>query len=243
MNKELYAALQNRLMKLSLKERLRLSFKYGVSLKHLAYYAHDQSMHTRKDYIAAGFEIGEPPQLPSFTGRRVQFAGRSGGGGTRVTRAGSRKVGARKVARKVVPKKAGSGKGKSLTQKINAHNNARTAFEAEQNRLYGTMKDYIKDMMKEWDTQNPAPAAKTRAAKTPAAKTPTPAPATSAETTPAGTTTRKRKPAGTTTRKRKPAGGSKPESDTPAKQTFTSYSCNDICFSFNCFHSRSKNFT
>ena len=201
MNKELYAALQSRLMKLSLKERLRLSFKYGVSLKHLGEYDHDQSAHTRKDYLAAGIGV---PRLPGFAGRNVQFASRGTGAGGGVTRAKPKKVG---------PKKAGSGKGKSLTQKINAHNNARTAFEAEQNRLYGTMKDYIKDMMKEWDTQNPAPAAKTPAAKTPAAKTPTPAPATSAETTPAGTTTRKRKPAGTTTRK------PKPESDTPAKQT------------------------
>ena len=199
MNKELYAALQSRLMKLSLKERLRLSFKYGVSLKHLGEYDHDQSAHTRKDYIAAGIGV---PRLPGFAGRNVQFASRGTGAGGGVTRAKPKKVG---------PKKAGSGKGKSLTQKINAHNNARTAFEAEQNRLYGTMKDYIKDMMKEWDTQNPAPAAKTPAAKTPAAKTPTPAPATatSAETTPAGTTTRKRKP----------AGGPKPESDTPAKLT------------------------
>ena len=85
MNKELYAALQNRLMKLSLKERLRLSFKYGVSLKHLDYYAHDQSMHTRKDYIAAGFETGGSPQLPGFAGRNVQFASRGGGGGTKAS--------------------------------------------------------------------------------------------------------------------------------------------------------------
>lgn len=202
MNKELYAALQSRLMKLSLKERLRLSFKYGVSLKHLDYYAHDQSMHTRKDYIAAG--IG-PPQLPGFAGRNVQFASRGAGASGGGTKASSRKVG---------PKKAGSGKGKSLTKQINAHNNARAAFEAEQNKDYPGMKAYIKDMMKEWDTQNPAPAAKTPAAKTPATKTPAPAPATSAETTtsnskPSGKT----KPAGTTTRK------PKPESDTPAKQT------------------------
>ena len=222
MNKELYAALQNRLMKLSLKERMRLSFKYGVSLKHLAYYAHDQSKHTtlfNQLHPAVEGETSGVQIFPQVQTRGVQM--RSIGGGTRVTRAGSRKVGARKVARKVVPKKAGSGKGKSLTQKINAHNKARTAFEAEQNRLYGTMKDYIKVMMKEWDTQNPAPAAKTPTAKTPVAKTPTPAPATEepAAKTRSGKTRGKTKPAGTTTRKRKPAGGSKPESDTPAKQT------------------------
>ena len=218
MNKELYAALQNRLMKLSLKERLRLSFKYGVSLKHLDYYAHDQSIHTRKDYIAAGFETGGSPQLPGFAGRNVQFASRgtgAGGGGTKAS------------AKKVVAGKRGGKKANTATVEPSE---AAKALQARMETYMGggysykRVIDKMKEDLKEHPTLElrkgannvyyvadkgspprgtstapvPAPATKKPAAKTPSGKT---------------------KPAGTTTRKRKPAGGSKPESDTPAKQT------------------------
>ena len=64
---------------ISLKEKLRLSFKYGVAFKHLEEYEHPQIRHTRLDYVAAGIK----PVLPR--GARARQASPenipSGGGG------------------------------------------------------------------------------------------------------------------------------------------------------------------
>lgn len=87
-----------RITQLSKTKIIALKQLIKLRLKHLGEYDHDQSAHTRKDYIAAG--IGEP-RLPGLAGRGVQMRG--GGGSSGVTRAKPRKVG------------AGKGKGKTKT--------------------------------------------------------------------------------------------------------------------------------
>ena len=84
-----------RITQLSKTKIIALKQLIKLRLKHLGEYDHDQSAHTRKDYIAAG--IGEP-RLPGLAGRGVQMRG--GGGSSGVTRAKPGKVGAGKGAGK-----------------------------------------------------------------------------------------------------------------------------------------------
>lgn len=80
-----------RITQLSKTKIIALKQLIKLRLKHLGEYDHDQSAHTRKDYIAAG--IGEP-RLPGLAGRGVQMRG--GGGSSGVTKAKPGKVGAGK---------------------------------------------------------------------------------------------------------------------------------------------------
>ena len=71
-----------RITQLSKTKIIALKQLIKLRLKHLGEYDHDQSAHTRKDYIAAG--IGEP-RLPGLAGRGVQMRGGGGSSGVKVS--------------------------------------------------------------------------------------------------------------------------------------------------------------
>jgi len=207
MNKELYAALQNRLMKLSLKERMRLSFKYGVSLKHLKYYAHNQLLHTtlfNQENPALNKENSGSTMFPN-----VQM--RSGGGSSGVPKAPRKRGGKKANTAAVEPSEAA----KALQERMETYMGGGYSYKRVIDKMKEDLKQFPTLELRQDDNKVYYVADK---GSPPRGASTTPAPAATKEPTsktPGGTTgrTRKRKPAGEPKPTVKPKGKAKLSSD------------------------------